>query len=68
MGRIKTSFVKRVSEQLLSKFKDRFTTNFEENKAVVKELIDYPSKKIINQIAGYITRKMKKYQEGDVYE
>jgi len=68
VGRIKTAFVKRVSEQLLAKFRDRFTTDFQENKERVKELVDYPSKKIINQIAGYITRKMKKYQEGDVYE
>ena len=68
MGRIKTAFVKRLSEQLLSKFRDRFTTDFQENKERVKELVDYPSKKIINQVAGYITRKMRKYQEGDVYE
>jgi small subunit ribosomal protein S17e len=59
MGRIKTSFVKRISDELLKRFPEYFTENFEENKARVKEVLDYPSKKVINQVAGYITRKVK---------
>ncbi len=68
MGRIKTAFVKRVSKQLLEKYKDRFKETFEENKKIVNELVEYPSKKIKNQIAGYITRKIKKIRRGEIYE
>jgi small subunit ribosomal protein S17e len=68
MGRIKTAFVKRISDQLIKKFKERFSDNFEENKKVVNEIVDYPSKKVKNQIAGYITRKIKKMNKGEIYE
>ena len=68
MGRIKTAFIKRVSNQLIQKFKEKFSGNFEENKKVVNELVDYPSKKVKNQIAGYITRKIKKMNKGEIYE
>ncbi len=62
MGRIKTTLVKRVTNQMFDEHDDRFTTNFEENKAVVEQLANVPSKKIRNIIAGYATR-LKKKQE-----
>ena len=68
MGRIKTAFIKRISHQLIQKFKEKFSDNFEENKRIVNELINYPSKKVKNQIAGYITRKIKKINKGEIYE
>ncbi len=53
MGRIKSKLVKRTANALLKR-KNQFTGDFEENKKVLK--VKMPSKKIRNQIAGYITR------------
>lgn len=43
--------------------KDRLSTDFEENKEVVGELLGDASKKIRNTIAGYATRLMKNKEE-----
>lgn len=56
MGRIKSKLVKRTTLGLL-KEENRFSDKFEENKEVLKGLI--PSKKVRNQIAGYIARRKK---------
>ncbi|MFT4250621.1 MAG: 30S ribosomal protein S17e [Candidatus Woesearchaeota archaeon] len=62
MGRIKTMLVKRVTNDLMREHSDKFTTEFEKNKAIVEAHADVPSKKIRNIIAGYATR-LKKKQE-----
>ena len=56
MGRIKSKLVKRTSRTLL-KAENKFNESFEENKKVMAGLT--PSKKVRNQIAGYITRLKK---------
>jgi len=53
MGRIKSKLVKRTANALLKR-KNQFTGDFEENKKILK--VPMPSKKIRNQIAGYIAR------------
>ena len=55
MGKIRIRLVKRTARELLEKYPDLFTRDFEHNKKVVSKLIDTPSKKLRNQIAGYIT-------------
>ena len=62
MGRIKTTFVKQRTKELLAKHGDKFTTDFEENKKVTSENIEVKSKKLRNIIAGYMTRLKKKEQ------
>ena len=57
MGRIKSKMVKRTGNTLL-KEPNRFTDDFEDNKKILENLM--PSKKIRNQLAGYITRIKKK--------
>ncbi len=57
MGRIKSKLVKRTTKILL-KEKNQFNNNFGKNKKILKGLM--PSKKIRNQIAGYITRLKKR--------
>jgi small subunit ribosomal protein S17e len=59
MGRIKTRLVKSITHSLLEGYSDRFSTNYEENKLKVSELVDVKSKKLRNIIAGYVTRIMK---------
>jgi len=57
MGRIKSKLIKRTGKGLLSET-DNFTPGFENNKQMIKGLT--PSKKMRNQIAGYITRLKKR--------
>jgi len=59
MGRIKTRLVKSITHSLLEEYGDRFSTNYEDNKTKVAELVDVKSKKLRNIIAGYVTRIIK---------
>ena len=59
LGKVRTSLVKRTAKELLEKYPDLFTRDFEHNKQVVKKLLDVSSKKLRNQIAGYITHLVK---------
>jgi small subunit ribosomal protein S17e len=63
MGRIKTKKVKRVTKDIFSKFGDKFTTDFNANKAVVNTVANVRSKKLRNVIAGYCTRLFKQKKE-----
>ena len=60
MGKIRPTYIKRIAEDLVKKFPDRFTTDFENNKKVVAELADITTVKMRNRIAGYVTRTVKK--------
>lgn len=59
MGRIKTKLVKRVTFELIERHGDKLKKTFEENKKIIGELAELPSKKIRNIVAGYVTRVMK---------
>lgn len=59
MGRIKTSFIKHIARDLFEKHADKFTTDFEKNKQVMKDLIDIKSKRTRNVVAGYLTSLKK---------
>ena len=63
MGRIKTQLVKRTTVKLYREHKDEFKSDFAANKEVVSKLLATDSKKMINVIAGYITRLVKKSAE-----
>ena len=56
LGKVRTDTVKRMSRELLKRFPDRFTGDFESDKQVVNDLVITPSKRLRNRIAGYITR------------
>ncbi len=59
MGKVRIELVKRASKELVGKYPERFTADFEENKQFLKEINFTSSKKIRNRVAGYITRIMK---------
>jgi small subunit ribosomal protein S17e len=63
MGRIKTKLVKAKTHKIIEKHSDKLGTNFEENKKILNEETEIPSKKIRNIIAGYATR-LKKAEQG----
>ena len=65
MGRIKTALSKRVTNEVLSKHREEFTEDYEINKQKVLKYIDFPSKKIRNVVAGYVTRLVKKANKTD---
>ncbi len=56
MGKIKSKLIKRTAETFIKKGVE-FHENFDENKKVLKNTM--PSKKVRNQIAGYISRIKK---------
>ncbi|MCD6502757.1 MAG: 30S ribosomal protein S17e [Thermoplasmata archaeon] len=56
MGAVKPAFIKKAAKELLEKYRDLFTGDFEHNKKVVQVLIKTDSKFVRNTIAGYITR------------
>ncbi len=55
MGKVRTKMIKRTARELLEKYPDVFTNDFEHNKKVVSQLVITRSKHVRNQIAGYIT-------------
>ncbi|MBW2993661.1 30S ribosomal protein S17e [Candidatus Woesearchaeota archaeon] len=63
MGRIKTMMIKRITNNLVAEHRDDFKKTFEENKQIVEQFADIPSKKLRNIIAGYVTRLMKENKE-----
>ena len=56
LGKVRPERVKRVARELVSRYPNKFTTNFEENKKLVDSLVKTSSTKLRNRIAGYITR------------
>jgi len=63
MGRIKTALAKRVTMKLIKNHRALLKDNFEDNKKIVNELVDMPSRKLRNVVAGYVTRIIKTKRE-----
>ena len=55
----KPEFVRRLALEIYNKYRDRVSRDFEENKKLVKEVLNIPSKKVRNMVAGYLTRIKK---------
>lgn len=56
MGSVRTEQIKRTAKELLKRFPDKFSHDFETNKHMVASLVQGGTPKVKNQIAGYITR------------
>lgn len=56
MGSVRTELIKRTARQLIRRFPDKFSNNFEENKRMVTMLTQGATTKVRNEIAGYVTR------------
>jgi small subunit ribosomal protein S17e len=52
---VRTEQIKRIAKELIRRFPDKFSNNFENNKRMVDLLIKGATTKVRNQIAGYIT-------------
>jgi small subunit ribosomal protein S17e len=55
MGKVKTEHIKRLGQELMARFPDKFSSNFDENKHAVDVLTEGATTKVRNQVAGYIT-------------
>ena len=62
MGRIKTTYVKRKTREILKLYSSAFTSDFTENKLRVAKHARFMSKKMRNVITGYLTRLKKREQ------
>ena len=63
MGRIKTTLVKRNVHELIQRYPDKFSNDFNDNKKAVVETTELNSKKLRNIMAGYLTRLMRTKKE-----
>ncbi|MEM2110339.1 MAG: 30S ribosomal protein S17e [Candidatus Bathyarchaeia archaeon] len=63
MGNVRPEKVKRFARELLNRYPDKFTTDFEKNKLVIMSLARIPTTKLRNNIAGYITRLTSHLQQ-----
>jgi small subunit ribosomal protein S17e len=56
MGKVRTEQVKRIARELVDKYPDKFTADFEKNKLLVKDYTNISSTKLRNRVAGYTAR------------
>jgi small subunit ribosomal protein S17e len=63
MGKQKSKVLASKAGQLYEMFPDKFSTDFEKNKASLRELEIFTSKTDRNIAAGVITRMIKKKQD-----
>ncbi|MGB9740674.1 MAG: 30S ribosomal protein S17e [Candidatus Bathyarchaeia archaeon] len=55
---MRTEQIKRVARELLRRFPNKFSNDFEHNKRIVSMLAQGATIKVRNQIAGYITHAL----------
>ena len=55
--------IKRLSMQVLDQHKDKFTVDFADNKKILDQLAVVRSKGLKNEMAGYITKLLKREKE-----
>lgn len=63
MGRVKSLSIKKTTRQLLERYPESFTTDFEKNKKIIGRILPDINKRVRNSIAGYVTRLKKKEVE-----
>ena len=66
MGRVRTKTVKRSARQIVEKYYQKLTEDFQINKKISEEVAIIPSKRLRNKIAGFVTHLMKRIQKGPV--
>merc|ERR1712131_235098 len=66
MGRVRTKTVKKASRRIMEKYYMMLTLDFHTNKRVIEEIAIIPTKRLRNQIAGFITHLTKRIRAGPV--
>lgn len=65
MGKVRTEQVKRIARELIDKYPNKISTDFEKNKYIVNEYTNISSTKLRNRIAGYTARLAKAHASED---
>jgi len=68
MGRVRPVFIKKISHELMKKYSDLFSKDFERNKNLLDEFVIIQSRLVRNRIAGYITHLKKVELESEEKE
>ena len=75
LGKVRPEKVKKIARELLKRYPDKFTGDFESNKKVLVTLSETSSTRLRNRIAGYVTRLVaiaeaaeKAQEEGETEE
>ncbi len=66
MGNIRPTYIKRVAIELVNRYNDKFSDDFEHNKKMVSELTDVQGNTFRNRIAGYVTTYRKNWEAATV--
>ncbi len=59
MGKVRTVLIKNISKELITKYPNVFTTDFEINKRLLDKYLEIDSKHLRNRISGYIVNLLK---------
>jgi small subunit ribosomal protein S17e len=62
LGKVRTEIVKRTARDLMQRYPEKFTADFEANKKAVSEVFGLNQKRLRNRVAGYATR-LKRVEE-----
>jgi len=65
VGKVRTYIVKRTARTLLEMYPSEVSDSFEVNKEFVNKYVYLRSKKLRNQIAGYLTHLVKLQRRGE---
>jgi len=64
VGKVRTETIKRIARDLLERHPGKFTVDYEANKQIVDQVVDFRSKRMRNRISGYVTRLKKVEDRG----
>ena len=56
VGKVRIAAVKKVARELVERYPDKLTTDYEANKKVLADLVDAKTKRLRNRVVGYVTR------------
>jgi small subunit ribosomal protein S17e len=59
MGKVRSTLIKRTARDMARKHPERFKHDFYHNKNALGDLLIFPSKRMLNLVAGYLTRLMR---------
>jgi len=65
MGKVRTVLIKRLARELVDRYSESFSSDFEKNKELVDELLQNTTKRLRNRISGYITHLIRLRLSGE---
>merc|ERR1712122_374592 len=66
MGRVRTKTIKKASRMIIERYYTKLTSDFHTHKRICEDIAIIPSKRLRNQVAGFITHLMKRIKHAPV--